>query len=227
MKNKLKTLILMLTCCSLINTTYLIAESSTQKHPDFIEDFESGISKWEMTDSNAWALSKDESGNHLLCLMGPSNYEPPVRSPKSIAILKEMEWEDFVLEVDVKQTGKEYGHRDLCFFFGYQDPTHYYYIHIATKADEHAHSVFLVNGAPRISIAKERTEGVEWGNNFHKIRIIRDSKEGKIEAYFDNMSKPIMVAEDKTFIKGKIGLGSFDDTGCFDNLKIWKLNTTK
>ncbi|HOQ32621.1 MAG TPA: hypothetical protein PLA12_08925 [Candidatus Hydrogenedens sp.] len=189
--------------------------------PIFEENFEQGSQHWEMTDSNAWTVSKDDKGNHLLCLTGPSKYEPAVRSPKSIALIKDVEFEDFTLTVRAKQTGKEYGHRDLCFFFGYQDPTHFYYVHIATKADDHAHSIFLVNNEPRVSIAKERTKGADWAQDFHQITIVRDTKTGKIEVYYDDMEKPIMATEDKTFVKGKIGLGSFDDTGCFDDLKIW------
>lgn len=226
MVNSIRGLLTLISSLLFSVTTLTQTEDIAQiisREPDFIEHFDSKDPRWEMTDPKAWSLLKDENGNSMLCLNGPSNYEPPVRSPKSIAILKDLDWEDFILEVDAKQTGKEYGHRDLCFFIGYQDPTHYYYIHIASKADEHAHSVFLVNGAPRVSIAKERTKGVDWGNDFHKVRIIRKCEDGKIEVYFDDMSKPIMIAEDKTFLKGKIGLGSFDDTGCFDNLKIWKL----
>ncbi len=189
----------------------------------FQEDFEQGSDRWEMTDPNAWTITKNENGNNVLCLTGPSKYEPKVRSPKSIALLKDIELEDFTLTVRAKQTGKEYGHRDLCFFLGYQDPTHFYYVHIATKADDHAHSIFLVNDAPRVSIAKDRTKGVDWGQDFHQITIVRDTQSGKIEVYYDDLEKPIMVTEDKTFLKGRIGLGSFDDIGCFDNLKIWNV----
>ncbi|HOK10501.1 MAG TPA: hypothetical protein PLJ10_12690, partial [Candidatus Hydrogenedens sp.] len=58
-------------------------------------------------------------------------------------------------------------------------------------------------------------------------KIVRDTKTGKIEVYYDDMDKPIMVAEDKTFLKGRIGLGTFDDTGCFDNLQIWNTADSK
>ena len=30
-----------------------------------------------------------------------------------------------------------------------------------------------------------------------------------------------MEAEDKTFLKGEIGFGSFDDVGLFDDIKVW------
>lgn len=184
------------------------------------EDFEKGADRWEMTDPQAWNVI-EEDGNHVLALQGSSRYAPPVRSPLSIAWLREFKLTDFTLEVKLKQTGKEYGHRDLCLFFGGTDPSHFYYAHLATKADDHANSIFLVNGAPRVSIAKERTKGTDWATGYHTIRIKRRSACGSIEVYFDDMKKPVMVAEDKTFLCGSIGLGSFDDVGQFDDVCLW------
>lgn len=186
----------------------------------FSEDFEAGCARWKMTDEKAWAVKPDE-GDAALCLEGSSKYEPAVRSPKNIAWIKDLKAGSFVFDVTLKQTGREYGHRDLCLFFGGVDPTHFYYVHIATKADEHANSIFLVNGAPRVSIAKERTDGTDWGQGYHHARVKRDAETGKIEVFFDNMEKPIMTAEDKTFTEGTFGVGSFDDVGAFDDIRIW------
>lgn len=187
----------------------------------FEDDFSAGSDKWEMTDSDAWKVVED-GGNQVLDLQRSSVYEPEVRSPKSIAWVKGLNVGDFVLEVDAKQTGREYGHRDLCFFFGKRDASHFYYVHLATKADAHANSVFLVNGAPRVSIASQRTDGTDWGGDvWHKIRIVRTVDSGRIEVFFDDMTKPVMTAEDKNFVSGTIGLGSFDDVGRFDNVRVW------
>lgn len=186
----------------------------------FEDNFESGIDHWEMTDAKAWSVAEVEGG-HALALTGSSAYEPEVRSPKNIAWVKDVKAGTFTLDVDMKQTGREYGHRDLCIFFGKQDATHFYYVHMATKADDHANSIFLVNGAPRVSIAKERTDGTDWGTGWHHVRVKRDIESGRIEVYFDNMEKPIMIAEDKTFVEGSFGLGSFDDVGQYDEFKVW------
>ena len=78
-----------------------------------------------------------------------------------------------------------------------------------------------MNEAPRVSIAKERTKGTDWGKGYHQVRIKRDATAGSIEVYFDDMSKPVMVAEDKTFTTGGIGLGSFDDTADFDDVALY------
>lgn len=186
----------------------------------FEEDFEQGSDRWEATDPKAWEVV-EEDGGHAFALARESAYEPKVRSPKNIARIKDLDVTDFVIEARMKQTGREYGHRDMCIFFGYTDPTHFYYVHIATKSDEHANSVFIVNDAPRTSIAKERTGGTDWSKGYHDIRIERDGASGEIKVFFDDMEKPIMTAEDKTFAHGGIGFGSFDDTGHIDQVRIW------
>jgi hypothetical protein len=125
------------------------------------------------------------------------------------------------MDLEVRSTTRDYGHRDLCLFFGHQDPSHFYYVHLGKEADPHAHSIFLVDGEPRVSIAKERTEGTPWTDEWHHVRLVRNVVEGTIAVYFDDMETPIMTTEDKTFGTGRIGVGSFDDSGQFRNIRIW------
>ena len=174
-----------------------------------------------MTDPKAWKWSKDEQSSALE-LVSQSDYKPAVRSPVNIALIANKVFGDFVLEADLIQTGKEYGHRDMCLFFGFQEPTKFYYAHIATAADDHAHNIFIVNDQPRTKIASETTKGVNWGLGiWHKVRLERKVSDGTIKVYFDDLTKPIMVAEDKTFGAGYLGFGSFDDTGKIANVKVW------
>ena len=191
----------------------LLYEQSFEK-PASMRDF-------QMTDAAAWKHSREEKGGALE-LAAQSEYKPEVRSPVNIALIKNKVFGDFILEADLIQTGREYGHRDMCLFFGFQNPRQFYYAHIATKADPNAHNIFLVNNAPRTNIAKTTTTGVNWGLNiWHKVRLQRTVADGSIKVYFDDMTIPIMVAEDKSFGAGYIGFGSFDDTGKVDNIKIW------
>jgi len=179
------------------------------------------VNDFVMTDTAAWKQTKDDKVSALE-LVQQSKYEPAVRSPVNIALIADKVFTDFVLEADLIQTGKEYGHRDMCLFFGFQNPTNFYYTHIATAADDHAHNIFIVKNAPRTKIAKETTKGVNWGlNTWHKVRLERKLADGTIKVYFDDLAKPIMVAEDKTFGPGGIGFGSFDDTGKVDNIRVW------
>lgn len=194
--------------------------ASAEDTKAFSEDFENGIAGWEMTDAKAWEVAEDPAGNKVLALVRGSEYTPPHRSPLNIALAKDAEFGSFEMTVRLKQTGREYGHRDLCLFFNYQDPAHFYYLHLATKADDHANSIFIVNGAPRLSIAETRTNGTAWDDQFHAVRIRRDADSGKIEIFFDDMDKPIMTATDKSFTAGRIGVGSFDDVGVFDDIHV-------
>src|SRR6185503_11511546 len=169
----------------------LLYEQGFQK-PDALNDF-------AMTDPAAWKI--DSTNNQrAMELVKQSNYKPIVRSPVNIALIADRVFGDFVLEADFIQTGREYGHRDMCIFYGLQNPTNFYYTHIATAADPNAHNIFVVKNAPRKNIAKETTKGANWGLNvWHKVRLERDTKAGAIRVYFDDLSKPIMIAEDKNF----------------------------
>jgi hypothetical protein len=212
----------------------LTAQSTVPEGYDLVyaQDFESpqAIRDFEMTDENAWKIAGGKTGNKIE-LFGKSNYKSRVRSPFNIALIKDVVVGDFVMEVNLSQTGKEYGHRDLCLFFGVNNSTNFYYVHIASVADDHANNIFLVNDEPRTKIATKTTEGTDWGetNSWHKVRIERVVETGSIKIYFDDMTKPIMEALDTHFADGKIGIGSFDDTGQFDNIKVWspKISASK
>jgi hypothetical protein len=173
------------------------------------------------SDPGAWRLAQT-NGNSALELARQSNYKTSVRSPFNITLLADRVLGDFVVEADLIQTGKEYGHRDMCLFFGFQSPTNFYYAHIATAADEHAHNIFIVNGAPRTKIARRTTAGVNWGLGvWHKVRLERRLATGTVKVFFDDLEHPLMEAEDRTLGAGQIGFGSFDDTGMIDNIRVW------
>ena len=183
------------------------------------ENFNKGVANWEPKDPSAWKVVK-QGDNSFYSMFKDSSYKPEVRSPVNFALLKEVTVSDFVLDVDMRSTQEVYGHQDLCLFFGYQDPSHFYYVHLGREADAHANSIFLVNGEPRVSIAQKRTDGTAWTKDWHHVRIKRDTSKGTIEVYFDDMKKPVMTTVDKHFLHGRIGIGSFDDTGDFDNLSL-------
>ena len=177
---------------------------------------------WEFTDKSAWRITRlDDDHKRVLDQFRESTYQPAVRSPLNIALVQGHDLADFVLDLKVRSTGRDYGHRDLCLFFGHQDPSHFYYVHLGKQADAAANSIFLVNGKPRFSIAEQRTKGTPWTDGWHHVRIVRTIKDGLIQVYFDDMKTPTMTAHDKTFSHGRLGVGSFDDTGLFDEIRIW------
>ncbi|MEO6594370.1 MAG: hypothetical protein ABIP94_06425 [Planctomycetota bacterium] len=176
------------------------------------------------SDTSRWRRNDDARGD--LELLGDSHYAPPVRSPTSIALWRSLEVADFNLEVELLQTGRDYGHRDLCLFFGFQSPTRFYYVHLAPAPDANAHNVFLVNDAPRTNLAPVPARGVDWGHDvWHHVRIERRTATGTIRVFWDRGTEPILDATSTTFAWGRIGFGSFDDSGRFRSLRVWAPNT--
>ena len=85
------------------------------------DDFSAGSDQWTATDAKAWKIT-DLDGNAVFENLGGSKYEPPYRSPLNIGLLNEPVVGDFVLTAKVQTTKESYGHRDMCLFFGYQNP---------------------------------------------------------------------------------------------------------
>jgi len=187
------------------------------------QDFEKpgALRDFAFTDPTAWRHGSEDDRGYME-LFKKSKYKYVVRSPLNIALIAERRVGAFVLEAELKQTGKEYGHRDMCLFWGFQDPSHFYYVHIASKADAHAHQIFIVDGKPRTKITTEGTAGHKWSARpWHRVRVVRDPDAGSTAVYVNDMEKPIMKADDKTFGAGYVGFGSFDDTGCVSRIRLW------
>ena len=188
---------------------------------EITEDFTKGAASWQTTDDSAWKISKERDNAVLELTKKRSDYKPPHRSPFNIALRKDLLLSDFELTAKVKTTHESYGHRDLCFFFGYQDPAHFHYVHLGQKTDDHANQIFIVNGAPRVKISSKTTKGTPWkDDHWHTVKIIRKVESGLIQVFFDDMTTPVMEATDKTFVWGQVGFGSFDDTGMWDDIQI-------
>ena len=198
----------------------------------YSQDFEGNEAKeksrlWFTTPDN-WKVPAVRGKSFIEFKTKPSKYKYKVRSPLTIGLIRDVEVKDFVLEAELQQTGKEYGHRDMCVVYGFKDRSHFYYTHIASVTDPHAHNCFIVNDKPRIKISHETTKGHKWSaKDWHHVRLVREHATGKIEVYVNDMKKPIMRATDKTFDWGRIGFGSFDDAGRVRNVRLYAPESRK
>lgn len=169
---------------------------------------------WEFTDPAAFRWTTD-GGVGCLELFAPANHRPPYRSPLGLALLRGEELGDGTLHVQARQTGREYPHRDLVLVFGYRDAGHFAYAHLASVGDANAHHVMLVDGADRRPVTIERTNGVAWGDGWHDLELRRTG--AQVEVSFDGQ---LVLRAATPAWRGRVGLGSFDDTGRFRALRI-------
>ncbi|HZZ27557.1 MAG TPA: hypothetical protein VFE46_06070 [Pirellulales bacterium] len=199
------------------------------------ENFANGADRWQPASPEAWKMIDLEGGGKAFSSFKVTDLTKklPHRSPWDVALLKDITVANFVLEVKMRETAREYPHRDACLLFGYQDPSHFYYVHFApVTGDPHADQVFIVNNADRAAITDKDhlSTGVKWGDKttWHRLKIVRNIDSGLIEAYFHeddapftDADKPLMTAHDKTFTSGRIGVGTFDDTSDIAEVKLW------
>jgi hypothetical protein len=202
---------------------------AAQQLPLLVEDsFEQDLSAWHTSDpdgaESTWQIVDSplqDKPNHVLRALGGSKYQPPHRSPWNIALVKEVVVSSFELTVRVQNTNYDAGdHRDLCLFWGYQDPAHFYYVHLGAKPDPHSCQIFTVNKADRTLITKKKSAGTPWDRDWHKVKVVCDTERGEMEVFFDDMREPVMTAVDKSFTWGRVGVGTFDDHGNFDDFQL-------
>ena len=206
---------------TLLVAVAVVAQATGAELPLLVqEDFESGADRWRLLDPKSWAVVETDGSHVLSQHVKPPSYKPPHRSPFHVALLDNPTVTDFELTLRVKSTHEDYPHRDACLFFGFQDPAHFYYVHLGKNADDHANQIFIVNGEPRAKISLTSTEGTPWTDDWHTVRVRRTTADGRIEVFFDDMEKPAMTAEDKAFVWGRVGVGSFDDTADFDDITL-------
>lgn len=195
---------------------------SAAERSEYIADFSRGLDGWHATDGSVWESRKLDDDSYVAAVKGMSAaYRPVHRSPHSILLKKDLVVGSFTLTAKVKTTQTSQAHRDLCVFFGWQDPEHFYYVHTAEQTDPHANQIFVVDNRPRAAITENQDRGTEWGaDEWHAIKLVRDVRSGRIEVYFDDMHEPRKVATDRRFTWGAVGIGTFDDHGFFKDVVI-------
>ena len=185
----------------------------------FQEDFESGLDRWEILDPATWRVAQRDDNHTLEITERGSAYQPPVRSPGHVALIKDLELGNFEITFKVRSTKDTGNHRDCCVFFAYQDDQHFYYAHLGAKPDPHSGQIMIVKEAPRLAITtNERL--TPWDDQWHTVRLTHDATSGSIQVFFDDMNHPHMEVVDQRFKKGRIGIGSFDDLNEFDDVVV-------
>jgi hypothetical protein len=206
---------------SIVVTCFAAAAAAAEELPIvFEETFEKGAEHWQPLDEKQWQIKKTDKGQVYSQHEKKSAYKPPHRSPTNVALLKDVTVGDLVLTAKVQSTHPDYGHRDAVIVFGYQDPAHFYYVHLGKQADDHANQIFIVNNEARKKISITSTSGTNWDDEWHNVKVVRKVADGIIEIYYDDMEKPVMTAKDKTFQGGRIGVGTFDDTSDWDDIVV-------
>jgi hypothetical protein len=183
----------------------------------FHDDFErGGLDAWQMPYPEDWAILA-EGANHFLHMK--RSREPGVpRRPLQFALLKQARVGSFDFQARVRREG-----RSMIVVFNYVDALHFYYTHLSgDRGTEQAvhNGIFIVNGEPRRRIAGLEAPPALPDGAWHRVRVARDVSASSIEVFVDGQSRPLFSVTDPTFVCGQVGIGSFDETGDFDDVKL-------
>lgn len=173
---------------------------------------------WTVPAAADWQVG-EENGAAVLRLATPR--EPPAgpRRPVQFAVTEVPRYDELTVEVDVKPLG-----RSLMIVFAYQDAAHFDYVHLSIDTGDKvaAHNgVFHVYGGERVRISTPEGPPAFPGNNhWYHARLRHDAKTGTVAVTVDGKAVPALHAVDLSLGPGRVGLGSFDETAEFRNLKI-------
>ena len=178
--------------------------------------------EWDLDGTGKWAVR-----DNLLVLEAAGTPAPAgkIRRPSALAVLRSAPFGDLTLSAEVRCTAAmpdKTPRRDVELIFGYQSPTRFYYVHLSATRDDVHNGIFVVNDADRRRIDTKSDVPILQDQAWHTVRVRRVLATGRIEVFADDRAEPIMIATDTTLGAGRVGVGSFDDTGEFRAIRVTK-----
>ena len=144
-----------------------------------------------------------------------------IRRPAALAILKSEPLSDLTMTLELRSTAPvDLAVRDVQLIVGYQSPSQFYYVHLSAKTDAVHNGIFIVNNVDRKRIDEPTSKAHLTDQAWHRVRLERNVTRGTIAVFFDDSPTPILSATDKTLTWGRVGVGSFDETGEFRNFEV-------
>jgi hypothetical protein len=174
---------------------------------------------WTVPAASDWKV-EEQSGVSVLHLIAPRGPLPGPRRPIEFALAETPEFRAVTVELDARPLG-----RSLIVVFAYRNAAHFDYAHLsidpATKQPVH-NGVFHVYGGERVRISSEAGPAAFAATNrWYHVRLVYDGKSGAVQVTVDGRRPiPALHAIDLSLSSGRVGIGSFDETGDFKNVKI-------
>jgi hypothetical protein len=174
--------------------------------------------RWTVPVASDWKISRQD-GTEVLSLVQNRGPLPGPRRPIQFALADEPSSERVTVEAEVKPLG-----RSLLVVFAYQDAAHFDYAHLSadTGAKQPVHNgIFHVYGGERVRISSERGPAAfaETGR-WYRVKLVYDGGSGRVRVTVDGQPVPALEAVDVSLGAGRVGIGSFDETGEFRNVRI-------
>jgi hypothetical protein len=174
------------------------------------------LSRFTLDGSGTWELK-----DRMIVLTKAGTPGGPIRRPAALAVLQSDPLVRATVQVEMRSTApEEVKNRDLEIVFGYESPRRFYYVHLAGITDPNHNGIFVVDNKDRRRIDDGTAPPQLTDREWHRVRLERDGATGRIDVFVDGAEKPALHATDVTINAGRVGLGSFDDTGEFRRFSV-------
>lgn len=192
----------------------LVLQPKTTIRPEISE--KRGFADFDLDGNGGWVVR----GNTIV-LEKAGVPEGKIRRPAALAILKSEPLTDFTYSIELKSTAPvDLAVRDVQLVIDYQSPSQFYYIHLSARTDAVHNGIFIVNNADRKRLDEPTSRARILDQNWHRVRLERNAATGSIAVFIDDDKAPALAVNDKTLRSGRVGFGSFDETGEFRNIEI-------
>ena len=175
--------------------------------------------RWTVQSVSDWAVE-----NNALRLRVSA--EPPAgqpRRPTKFALLDSKPYSKVMVEGEVKRNG-----RSVIIVYAWQDDAHYNYAHISVDSavKENMHNgMFHIFGGERVRMSGLDGPGSLPTEDWTPVKLAFDGESGRCYVEVNGKRNPSLDAVDLSLRWGRVGLGSFDETGDFRN--IWITGETR
>ncbi len=173
--------------------------------------------QWSVPTGSDWEIQK-ENGTPLLHMkIGREPLASGPRRPFQFAIADTAPFGKVTVEADVRPLK-----RSVIIVYAYQDAAHFNYAHISADIKAPVHNgIFHVYGGERVRISPRRGPAAfPEINRWYHVKLVQDGATGAVDVTVDGKAVPDLHAVDLSLTTGKVGIGSFDETGDFKNVKI-------
>lgn len=170
--------------------------------------------QWIVQNAADWSV---EDGTLRLRVPGtPPKVYP--RRPTKYALLDSKPYRKVTLEAEVKRNG-----RSVIIIYAWQDDAHYNYAHIssdpASKVNVH-NGMFHIFGGERVRMSPLEGPASLPKQDWTPVKLVFDGDSGRCYVRVSGKRNPSLEAIDLSLRWGRVGLGSFDETGDFRNVRI-------
>jgi len=173
---------------------------------------------WTVPSMQDWKVAEDH-GEPMLQLLVGREPAPGPRRPSQFALPVMPPSTKVTLDADVRPAK-----RSLMIVFAYKDPAHFDYVHFSIDTGEKQpmhNGVFHVYGGERVRISNIAGPAAfaSTGRWYH-VKVQWDGTTGNVQGFVDGRPVPALHAVDLSLSEGRVGIGSFDETGDFKNVQM-------